>query len=77
MSQQPDRADNAEIPGNYEYHLIEEKLFITSQPPGEQQIVLGTQAAYDLLEYLYQHRDELYQAIHRSAPTGSVNSLWL
>ena len=48
----------------WEFNLVEGVLFITADPPENGQIALSAKAAYDLLEYLYQHHEALYEAAH-------------
>ena len=49
----------------WEFHLVEDVLFITAEPPEKGQVALSAKAAYDLMEYLLQHRDELIEAAEK------------
>lgn len=60
--------NKAMISSGWELHVVNGHLFITSEEDADVQVHLDAQAAYDLLEYLYQHRDELYHARRRETP---------
>ena len=51
--------------GEWRFQLGDGVLSVSSMTHPEQQVVLGPQASYDLSDYLYQHRDELYRLTHQ------------
>ena len=48
------------IVNGWEFRLVNDHLFITSQSEPTKQIQLSPQAAFALLNYLSNHRDSLY-----------------
>ena len=53
----------------WEFHLVDDTLYITDEATGQHQVALSAKAAYDLLEYLYLHNAELDEAAHPQEPT--------
>jgi len=48
--------------GSWEYHLVQGTLYITSEEDQNNQVALTAQEAWDLLEYLYELRRDLFRA---------------
>ncbi len=48
------------IANGWEFRLVNDHLFITSQSEPTKQVQLSPQAAFALLNYLSNHRDALY-----------------
>jgi hypothetical protein len=48
--------------GNWQYQLVEGVLYITSKDPPGNQVALTANETYDLLVYLYQYKDDIFQA---------------
>ena len=57
---------NARRSGRWEFHLLNGTLTLTSEDDPDTQVRLTPTEAYDLLDYLYDHRDELAQADRES-----------
>jgi hypothetical protein len=51
----------------WKFELANSKLLITSEPDAHTHLELSAQAAYSLLDYLYQYRDDLYEETRREA----------
>ena len=49
----------------WKFELTDSGLVITSEENEQAQLHLGAQAAFSLLDYLYQHRDDLHDAAAR------------
>jgi hypothetical protein len=56
--------NKAILSGSWEFHIVNGLLFIISKDDPGHQVQLTGKEAFDLLEYLYQHMDELYDASH-------------
>jgi hypothetical protein len=54
--------EQAPIVDGWEFRLVNDHLFITSQSDPTKQVQLSPQAAFALLNYLSKHRDALYWA---------------
>jgi len=53
------------IANGWEFRLVNDHLFITSQSDPTKQVQLSPQAAFGLLNYLSNRRDALYWAIQQ------------
>ena len=53
----------------WKFELSDSGLVITSEENAQIQLHLGAQAAFSLLDYLYQHRDDLHDAAGRELDT--------
>ena len=53
----------------WEFNLVDGVLFITAEQPEKGQLALSAKAAYDLIEFLYQHHEALYEAAHPQEET--------
>ena len=51
----------------WKFELANSKLLIASEQDENAQVQLNTRAAYSLLDYLYQYRDDLYEATRGEA----------
>lgn len=60
----PGPSRSAEVHADWEFHLSLGRLFITSESHPDLQVALDAEASLALLEYLYQARDDLYDAVH-------------
>lgn len=49
----------------WNFELSDSGLLITSEEDAQARLHLGAQAAFSLLDYLYQHRDDLHDASQR------------
>ena len=49
----------------WKFELSDSGLVITSEENPQERLQLGAQAAFSLLDYLYQHRDDLHDAAQR------------
>ena len=47
--------------GNWEYHLVQGVLYITSEKDPDNQVALTARETWDLLEYLYELRDDIFK----------------
>ena len=47
------------VDGNWQFQLFAHTLLITSQQDPDQHLELSAAAAFDLLDYLYKHRNHL------------------
>lgn len=59
------------ISNGWVFCLLHGELLITSEADSDRQVVLNPEAACDLLDYLGQHRSELYQTSHGQRKTIS------
>lgn len=53
------------IADGWEFRLVDDHLYITSQSDPAKQVQLSSQASFALLDYLSQYRDTLYWAAHQ------------
>jgi len=53
------------IYNDWKLDMVNGYLSITRESNPDEQVQLDPETAYELLEYLYQHRDELYQVVHQ------------
>jgi hypothetical protein len=51
----------------WKFELVNSQLLITSEQDAHAHLELSAQAAYSLLDYLYQYRDDLYEETRREA----------
>lgn len=51
----------------WKFELADSKLLITPEQDENAQLQLNARAAYSLLDYLYQYRDDLYEATRGEA----------
>lgn len=51
----------------WKFELTNSNLLITSEQDAHSHLQLSAQAAYSLLDYLYQYRDDLYEATRQEA----------
>ncbi len=51
----------------WKFELTNSNLLITSEQDAHAHLELSAQAAYSLLDYLYQYRDDLYGAMRQEA----------
>jgi hypothetical protein len=51
----------------WKFKLTNSNLLITSEQDAHSHLQLSAQAAYSLLDYLYQYRDDLYEATRQEA----------
>ncbi len=49
----------------WKFELVDSQLLITSEQDANTQIQLNANAAYSLLDYLYQYRNDLYEAMRQ------------
>lgn len=54
----------------FEYHIVRDQVFITHEQNGTQ-LQPSASDAYELLSYLYDHRDQLYTAAQKEMQHGS------
>ncbi len=47
--------------GSWEYHLVQGTLYITSEKDPNNQVALTAREAWDLLEYLYELKDDIFR----------------
>ena|GEM_PF-4964806 len=50
--------------GNWHYQFVDGVLYITAKDQSGHQVALTSGEAYDLLEYLFQYKDELYRRVN-------------
>jgi hypothetical protein len=50
--------------GNWHYQLVEGVLYISAKDPSGNHVALTANETYDLLEYLYQYKDDIFQAAY-------------
>ncbi len=51
----------------WKFELTNSNLLITAEQDAHSHLQLSAQAAYSLLDYLYQYRDDLYEATRQEA----------
>jgi hypothetical protein len=56
----------AMLSGEYEFHLLHNRLWITSECDPNEQLELTVREAYDLWRYLERFHGSLFQAVHRA-----------
>lgn len=49
------------VSGNWEYHLVQGVLYITSEKGPDNQVALTARETWDLLEYLYELKDDIFK----------------
>ena len=62
----------------WKFHLVNNELSITSEQDPNQHLNLDAKAAFSLLDYLYQYRDDLAEAAQSEekviSPTDAINT---
>ena len=56
--------------GNWEYHLVQGVLYITSEKDPDNQVALTAREIWDLLEYLYELRDDIFREKLKESEKG-------